>query len=64
MSKSRRQSKEVYNKKKDRDIIVKIDQLSMPGKPLTRGTQVIHGKKYDKKGERKRVKMNLKKYIG
>lgn len=63
MSKTRRQLKQVYNKIDKNDIIVKIDRINMPGKPLTKGTKIIHGKKYDIKNNRKRIKIDLKKYL-
>jgi len=55
----------VYNKKKKkRDITIELDKFSMGRIPTTKGTKVIQGKKYDKKGDRKRSRINLKKYIG
>jgi len=56
--------KQVHNKKKKKDIIIKFDQLNIGRIPTTKGTKIISGKKYDKKFNRKKSKLNLKKYIG
>jgi len=55
----------VHNKKqKKRDITIELDKFNVGRIPTPKGTKVIQGKKYDKKGDRKRTKLNLKKYIG
>ena len=64
MSKHKK-SKPVHNKKQDkRDITIKLDKFNVGRIPIPKATKIIQGKKYDKKGERKRNKLNLKKYIG
>jgi len=59
-----KKSKQVHNKKKKKDIVIRMDDISVGRIPTTKGTKIIHGKKYDKKFNRKKSKLNLKKYIG
>jgi hypothetical protein len=65
MSKSKKHPKEVHNKKeKNNDIVVKLDKYNVGRIPTAKGTIVINGKKYNNKKDRKKSKINLKKYIG
>lgn len=60
-----KKSQKVHNKKgKKRDITVELDKFNVGRIPTPKGTKVIQGKKYDKKGQRKKSKLDLKKYIG
>jgi hypothetical protein len=62
MAKKGKKSKPVVNKKKEKDIVVKIDRFT--GRiPTAKAGEVIHGKKYNKKAERSKVKQDLKKYM-
>jgi len=56
---------EIYErKKKKREITIELDKFNIGRIPTSKGTKIIQGKKYDKKGERKKVKVDLRKYIG
>ena len=54
----------VVKKKKDKDIVVKIDSLTGRIPMSTRSGAVIQGEKYKKKKERKQWKQKLKGYMG
>lgn len=60
-----KKSKPIQNKKKKnlKDITIELDKFT--GRiPTAKGNIYFKNKKYDKKGNRKRTKLNLKKYIG
>ena len=61
----RKKSNPVHNKKQTkRDITIELDKFNVGRIPTPKGTKIIQGKKYDKKGNRRKSKLNLKKYIG
>jgi hypothetical protein len=60
MSKKKKKAKPV-SIKKEKDLILKIDKLT--GRiPIGKPGEVIHGKKYKKKAERKKWRNKLKDY--
>ena len=64
---SKKTPQEVYNKKKKgkkKDITIELDKFNVGRIPTSKGTKIIQGKKYNKKAQRKKSKMDLKKYIG
>lgn len=61
MGKKRKKSKLVVNKKKDKDIVLKIDKLTGRLPMSSRAGGVIQGKKYKK--DRSKWKNKLKRYV-
>jgi hypothetical protein len=63
MGKKKKQSKPVVNKKKEKDLILRIDKLTGRLPSSTRAGGVIQGEKYKKGKDRKQWKEKLKRYV-
>jgi len=58
---AKKKSYEVHNKEKKHDIVIKIDKFT--GRiPIAKPGEVIHGKKFNRKKERRDWKEKLKEY--
>lgn len=61
MGKKKKKTKDVINKKKEKDVVLKIDKLTGRLPSSTRAGGVIQGKKYKK--DRSKWKNKLKRYV-
>jgi hypothetical protein len=62
MAKKKKKTYSIQSKEKNKDIVIRIDKITGRIPMSTRVGHVIHGKKYDKKGERKKSRQTLKDY--